>query len=100
MTPLPINLIRIEKFSEVTGYTPSAVRGKIATGAWVDGVQYVRAPDGHILINLEAYHKWAEGQESVCAETVSRSASTGEGRDSNPRFRWNQRRPISSTPNG
>ena len=27
MIALPLDLVRIEKFSEMTGYTPSAVRG-------------------------------------------------------------------------
>ena len=33
------------------------------------------------MINLEEYHKWAEGQASVCEETGSR-----------PRLKWNPRR--------
>ena len=32
---LPINLVQIEKFSEMTGYTPSTVRVKIVSGDWV-----------------------------------------------------------------
>jgi len=91
---LPINLVRIEKFHELTGYSPDAVRGKIKTGVWVEGQNFVKAPDGHILINLEGYHRWAEGQASACADTASRSVSTGAEGDSSPRFRWSQRKPI------
>ena len=89
---LPINLVRIEKFSDVTGYTPSAIRGKIASGDWMEGREFVKAPDGHILINLEGYHKWAEGQASVCAETGSRSVSPGRDAGSRPRLKWSPRR--------
>ncbi len=59
----------------------------------------MRAPDGHILISLERYQRWAEEQGSGREETASRSASTGKTRGSRPRYRWNQRRQISSTQN-
>ena len=98
MNVLPLDLVRIEKFHELTGYTPSAVRGKIATGVWREGEHLVKAPDGHILISLEGYQRWAEGQGSERAEPASRSASTGRGSGSSPRYRWNLRRPISNTP--
>lgn len=78
LTFLPLKWIRIEKFCELTGYTPSAVRGKIATGIWVSGIHFTKAPDGHILINLESYQSWVEGQESAFAVNPSRSVSTGE----------------------
>ena len=71
MIALPLDLVRIEKFSEMTGYTPSAVRGKIASGDWREGHQFIKAPDGHILISLEGYHKWAEGQVCASGETPS-----------------------------
>lgn len=54
--------IRIPLFCAQTGYTKDAVEGKIRTGAWIEGRQYRRAPDGHILIDLEGYEKWVEGQ--------------------------------------
>lgn len=55
MNILPLDLVRIEKFHELTEYTPSAVRGKIATGVWREGEHFLKAPDGHILISLEEY---------------------------------------------
>lgn len=96
--PLPIDLVRIEKFCELTGYTPSAVRGKIASGEWREGAQYRKAPDGHILVSLEGYHAWAEGQGSESGEMPSKSASTGSAADSRPRLKWSPRKPILSTP--
>lgn len=99
MSTLPINLVRIEKFCELTGYTPSAVRGKIASKDWREGEQYLKAPDGHVLVNLEGYHKWAEGQVSAFVGTASRSVSTGGVNGSSRRFKWSPRKPISNTPN-
>ena len=52
----------IKKFEELTGYTVSAVQGKIYTGAWREGHEYRRAPDGHILIDLQGVEKWVEGR--------------------------------------
>lgn len=60
MSLTAVRYIRIKKFSELTGYTDKAVYEKIRTGVWAEGLHYVRAPDGHILIDLEGYEKWAE----------------------------------------
>jgi hypothetical protein len=61
MTPLaPARYVRIPVFCIITGYTDRAVEGKIVTGAWAEGREYKRAPDGHILIDLEGYYKWVE----------------------------------------
>ncbi|HVT23014.1 MAG TPA: excisionase [Rhizomicrobium sp.] len=70
--------VRVSKFVELTGYTDKAVRCKIAEGVWLEGKHYRRAPDGAILMNLEAYERWVEG-ESVAA---SRSASIPSASDS------------------
>ena len=67
--------VLIEKFCTLTGYTPAGVRGKIQTGVWLKGIHFEKAPDNHILINLEAYERWVEGAEFEFAATGSRSAS-------------------------
>lgn len=48
-------------FCALTGYTKEAVRKKVARGQWIEGRQYRRAPDGHIIMNMEAYYQWVEG---------------------------------------
>ena len=48
--------------TQTTGYTKRAVEGKIAAGVWLEGVHFRRAPDGHILIDLEGYERWVENQ--------------------------------------
>lgn len=57
--------ILIRRFCELTGYTVKAVEGKIASGAWIEGREYRRAPDGRILIDLQGFEKWAEGQRQA-----------------------------------
>lgn len=54
--------VRLKRFAELTGYSEKAVYEKIRTGAWVQGRQFKRAPDGHILVDLQEFDKWVEGQ--------------------------------------
>jgi len=54
--------IRLPLFERMTGYTQKAVRRKIEEGHWVEGVQYMRAPDGHILVDMKGYEQWVESQ--------------------------------------
>lgn len=54
--------VRIVRFCELTGLTEKAVREKIRTGAWAEGIHYRRAPDGHIVIDLQGYEAWIEGR--------------------------------------
>ena len=49
----------IEKLADMTGYTTAAIRCKITRGDWKLGREYVKAPDGRILIILEAFEAWA-----------------------------------------
>lgn len=44
----------IPRFCATSGYTDKAVRRKIEEGVWIEGREYRRAPDGHIVIDLEA----------------------------------------------
>lgn len=53
---------RIVKFADETGYTVKAVERKIESGAWIEGREYRRAPDGSILVDVEGYERWVEGQ--------------------------------------
>lgn len=57
--------VLICRFAELSGYTVKAVEGKIASGAWTEGREYRRAPDGRILVDMEGFTKWVEGQRRV-----------------------------------
>ena len=52
--------VRLNHFERLTGYTQKAVRRKIESGVWVEGREYRRAPDGHIIVDLQGYHQWVE----------------------------------------
>lgn len=58
----PAKYVKLPLFEALTGYTEKAVRRKIEEGNWLEGKdkQFIRAPDGHILINMEGYYSWAE----------------------------------------
>lgn len=58
--------VLITKFCELTGYTDKAVRRKIADGKWIQGRQWKKAPDGHVMIDIEQYEQWVE--KSKCPE--------------------------------
>ncbi len=56
-------LKRIPLFCAETGYSEKAVQRKIEDGKWTEGDVYVRAPDGHILIDMDGFNRWALGEE-------------------------------------
>jgi hypothetical protein len=53
-----IRFVTIEKFHDLTGYTPDATRSKIKRGDWREGKVWVKAPDGRVLVDLLGYEKW------------------------------------------
>lgn len=61
----PARYVRPKVFETITGYTEEAVSTKIKRGVWLEGQEYIRAPDGNILINLEGFYRWAEGQRQA-----------------------------------
>ena len=50
--------VTIPLAASMTGYSEKAIRRKIEDGVWLQGREFTRAPDGHILINMVAYHSW------------------------------------------
>lgn len=56
----PLGWIRLNRFCELSGYSEDAVRSKISQGKWKEGVMYVKARDGRIHINWEAYQTWVQ----------------------------------------
>jgi hypothetical protein len=43
----------------MTGFTPGAIRTKIAKSVWLEGRQWVKR-DGRVLIDMKGYEQWAE----------------------------------------
>lgn len=56
-----IRYVTVRRFSEASGYTEHAIRTKIRDGVWREGQEWVKAPDGRILIDAEGYNAWAAG---------------------------------------
>lgn len=56
-----VKYCRIRKLAEDTGYTEKAIRRKIEDGILVQGKHYKKAPDGNILIDIDAFNDWVEG---------------------------------------
>ncbi len=56
-----ISWVKLNRFCELTGYTPDAIYAKMRKGAWAEGLHWRKAPDGHIMVNIEAYDRWVEG---------------------------------------
>jgi hypothetical protein len=54
--------VTIPKFSAESGYTEEAVRKKIERGEWLEGRVWRKGPDGRVLIIVEGFVKWVEGQ--------------------------------------
>jgi hypothetical protein len=54
--------VTIAKAEALTGYTADAIRAKIKRGDWLQDFVWRRAPDGRVLIDMEGYEKWVEGQ--------------------------------------
>ena len=50
--------IKLQLFESLSGYTPKAIRRKIEEGVWIEGREFKRAPDGHILVDLKGYEAW------------------------------------------
>jgi hypothetical protein len=52
--------VTIDLAATKTGLTPKAIRRKIESGAWIELREYRRAPDGHIMIDMEGVQSWVE----------------------------------------
>lgn len=56
-----LRYVTIPKFAEMSGYTPDAIRSKIRDGIWRKDLEWRKAPDGRILVDVDGYHRWVEG---------------------------------------
>ena len=54
----PSRFVTVELASHLTGLTQPAIRTKISRGVWLQGREYVRAPDGHVMIDIKGFEQW------------------------------------------
>jgi hypothetical protein len=52
--------VLIAQAAALTGYSRAAIEAKIAKGQWVEGREWVKAPDGHRMIDMEGYARWVQ----------------------------------------
>lgn len=60
----PAPFVTIPLAAAITGYSVKAIRRKIEDGKWVQGREYVKAPDGHVLIAMKGYSQWAATEQA------------------------------------
>lgn len=60
----PAPYVTISLASSLTGYTQKAIRRKIEEGQWLEGREYIHAPDGRILISIRGYQQWAAREQA------------------------------------
>lgn len=49
----------------ITGYSVKAMERKREEGKWVEGEQWIKAPDGNVLYSIEGYNKWATSNQKL-----------------------------------
>jgi hypothetical protein len=52
--------VTIPLAAALTGYSAKAIRRKIECGMWLEGREFRKAPDGHVLISIKGYQQWVE----------------------------------------
>lgn len=60
-----LRYVTIPKFAMESGYTADAIRSKIRDGIWRENQEWKRAPDGRILVDVDGYHRWVEGEPAL-----------------------------------
>ena len=50
--------VTIEEASMRTGYSVIAINRKIDAGVWIEGREWVKAPDGRRLVDRDGYERW------------------------------------------
>ncbi|WP_422085418.1 excisionase [Variovorax sp.] len=55
--------VTIDLAAAMTGFTPGAIRTKIAKSVWLEGRQWVKR-DGRVLIDMKGYEAWALGTDA------------------------------------
>lgn len=58
--PNGADYVTIPVAAAMTGYSAKAIRRKIESGVWLEGREFRRAPDGHVLISVKGYESWVE----------------------------------------
>ncbi len=58
LDPIPLKWVTLQLYSASSGYSVGALRQKIRRGHFAEGLHFRKAPDGRVLINVEACQNW------------------------------------------
>ena len=67
--------LTIDKFAMLSGYTAGAIRAKVAEGVWVEGDEYIRAPDNRVLVSVGGFEQWVQKQNTRTSQSSLKVAS-------------------------
>lgn len=56
----PARYVTLKHAELLTGYGVKAMEHKIASGVWLEGKVWRRAPDGRRLVDMRGYEDWVE----------------------------------------
>ena len=87
-----LNYLTIKKFADLSGYSETAIRAKIKKKIWQEGDVWIRAPDGHPLINVINFESWVENAQGLKKDqkrpsksvSSTRGIDAGNGSNSSP----------------
>jgi hypothetical protein len=67
--------VTIKNAAELSGYTVKAIDRKRQSGVWLEGIIWIKAPDGRILVSADAIDEWPE-RRMVAPQAPRRGSST------------------------
>ncbi|HEX8988735.1 MAG TPA: hypothetical protein VF816_12325, partial [Rhodocyclaceae bacterium] len=56
--PIPLAWVTLQVYASSSGYSVGALRQKIRRGHFIEGKHFRKAPDGRVLMNVEACQNW------------------------------------------
>lgn len=54
----PDRYVTVRTYAAISGRTEKAIRRKIEDGKWIERREFIRDPDGTILIDCEGVQRW------------------------------------------
>ena len=55
----PDRFVTVRVYATITGRTENSMRMKMRDGKWLEGREYIKDPDGTVLIDREGVQRWA-----------------------------------------
>jgi hypothetical protein len=62
-THIQLRYVSLDRFAKLTGYATPSIYHQIEEGKWLQDEQFIVDENGQILIDLQAYYEWVDGNE-------------------------------------